>query len=104
MRFNKESIGAASGRAPQGCGAPLWLLSLLNMIILCLHIWILCIIISISRLIGMIFQIMKIIQYLPLLRPFQGAREIYHKRQLNSVVYDNPRDWLIEAKAPIVSN
>ena len=32
MRFSKESIGAAFGRAPQGRGAPLWLLSLLNLI------------------------------------------------------------------------
>ena len=42
IRFNKESIGAASGRAPQGRGAPLWLLSLLNLIILCPDIRILC--------------------------------------------------------------
>ena len=33
--FNKESIGAAFGRAPQGRGAPLWMLSLLNLMILC---------------------------------------------------------------------
>ena len=35
--FNKESKGAAFGRAPQGRGAPLCMLSLLNMIILCLN-------------------------------------------------------------------
>ena len=69
--FNKESKGAAFGRAPQGRGAPLWLLSLLNMMILCLHIWILCIIISILHLFGMIFQIMRIIPYLFPLEPFQ---------------------------------
>ena len=40
ITFNKESIGAAFGRAPQGRGAPLWMLSLLNVIILCLNIWI----------------------------------------------------------------
>ena len=89
--FNKESKGAAFGRAPQGRGAPLWLLSLLNMIILCLHIWILCIIISILRLFGMIFQIMKIITYLSLLRPCQGAREIYHPSGTQTHVGPCPR-------------
>ena len=39
-RRDKETIGAAFGRAPQGRGAPLWMLSLLNVIILCLNIWI----------------------------------------------------------------
>ena len=77
--FNKESKGAAFGRAPQGRGAPLWLLSLLNMIILCLHMWILCIIISISRLFGMLLQIMERIPYLSPLEPFQVAREIYQQ-------------------------
>ena len=40
ITFNKESKGAAFGRAPQGRGAPLWMLSLLNVIIICLSIWI----------------------------------------------------------------
>ena len=35
--FNKESIGAAFGRAPQGRGAPLWMLSLFNVVVLCLR-------------------------------------------------------------------
>ena len=35
IRFNNESIGAAFGRAPHGRGAPLWMLSLLNLMILC---------------------------------------------------------------------
>ena len=69
--FNKESIDEDFGRAPQGRGAPLWLLSLLNTIILCLHIWILCIITSISRLFGMILQIMEIIPYLSYLSLFR---------------------------------
>ena len=34
ITFNKESKGAAFGRAPQGRGAPLWMLSLLNLTIL----------------------------------------------------------------------
>ena len=37
-----------------------------------------CIIISMLRLFGMIFQIMKIIPYLSLLKPFEGAHEIYY--------------------------
>ena len=32
--FDKESRGAAVGRAPQGRGAPLWLLSLSNVVVL----------------------------------------------------------------------
>ena len=35
--FDKESIGAAFGRAPQGRGAPLWLLSLSNVVVLWLR-------------------------------------------------------------------
>ena len=69
--FNKESNHRG---APRPCGArpkAAPLLSLLNMMILCLHIWILCIIISISHLFGMIFQIMMIIPYLSPLEPFQ---------------------------------
>ena len=31
--FDKESKGAAFGRAPQGRGAPLWLFSLLNVVV-----------------------------------------------------------------------
>ena len=34
--IDKESIGAAFGRAPQGRGAPLWMLSLSSLRILCL--------------------------------------------------------------------
>ena len=69
--FDKESNHRG---APRPCGArpkAAPLLSLLNMMILCLHIWILCIIISISHLFGMIFQIMRIIPYLSPLEPFQ---------------------------------
>ena len=57
IRFNKESIGAAFGRAPQGRGAPLWMLSLLNLIILCLEMCILHIIIRISCLFGNIYEL-----------------------------------------------
>ncbi len=45
--FSKESKGAASGRAPQGRGAPLWLLSLLDIVILCLRM---CILRAIMRI------------------------------------------------------
>ena len=33
-RKNKETIGAAFGRAPQGRGAPLWLFSLISLVFL----------------------------------------------------------------------
>ena len=37
IRRNKETIGAAFGRAPQGRGAPLWLVSLFFLVFL--YIW-----------------------------------------------------------------
>ena len=37
LRPDKESIGVAFGRAPQGRGAPLWLLSLSNVVVLWLR-------------------------------------------------------------------
>ena len=65
----KTTTGALRARGARPKAAPL--LSLLNMMIMCLHIWILCMIISISHLFGMIFQIMRIIPYLSPLEPFQ---------------------------------
>ena len=64
--FNKESIGAAFGRAPQGRGAPLWMLSLLNLIILCLEMCILHIIMRILCLFGNISRIISIIPIGPI--------------------------------------
>ena len=38
--FNKESIGAAFGRAPTGgASRPQWVLSLLNVVVLCLILY-----------------------------------------------------------------
>ena len=52
--FNKESIGAAFGRAPQGRGAPLWMLSLFNVVVLCLRMHTLRAIIRVLCTLGVI--------------------------------------------------
>ena len=67
-RESKENKGAAFGRAPQGRGAPLWMLSLLNLIILSLNTPVLCLSIRILWLFGSILQIIALIHYLPLFR------------------------------------
>ena len=54
IRFNKESIGAAFGRAPQGRGAPLWMLSLFNVVVLCLRMHTLRAIIRVLCTLGVI--------------------------------------------------
>ena len=52
--FNKESKGAAFGRAPQGRGAPLWMLSLFNVVVLCLRMHTLRAIIRVLCTLGVI--------------------------------------------------
>ena len=52
--LNKESIGAAFGRAPQGRGAPLWMLSLVNVVVLCLRMHTLRAIIRVLCTLGVI--------------------------------------------------
>ena len=52
--FDKESIGAAFGRAPQGRGAPLWMLSLFNVVVLCLRMHTLRAIIRVLCTLGVI--------------------------------------------------
>ena len=68
---SKESISAAFGRAPQGRGAPLWRLSLLDMLILTPNLCILYMIIHILYLIWIIpWIIRKISYFLPF--PLEG--------------------------------
>ena len=56
-KFDRESKGAAFGRAPQGRGAPLWLLSLSNVAILWLRTCILRGILCILCMSGMVLWI-----------------------------------------------
>ena len=80
--FNKESMHRGALRPCRARPKAASLLSLLNIIILCLHIWIKYIIISMLQLFGMIFQIINIIPYLSLLMPFEGAHEIDHMERV----------------------
>ena len=62
--LNKESIGAAFGRAPQGRGAPLWMHSLFNVVVLCLRMRILRAIMRIVCMFGVIVWIISVIPYI----------------------------------------
>ena len=59
--FDQASKGAACGRAPQGRGAPLWLLSWSNVAILCLGMCILHVIMCILCMSGIVLWIIRII-------------------------------------------
>ena len=74
--FSKESIGAAFGRAPQGRGAPLWLFSLLTIVILCINMCILCVV---RRILYVFYIFWRIILNNSLclpIHPLNGAYEI----------------------------
>ena len=76
LRLDKESIGAAFGRAPQGRSAPLWMLSLSITGMLGLITRIPWLIMRILCLFGSIFWITVAIPLFFLTRPILGAREI----------------------------
>ena len=74
--IDRESIGAAFGRAPQGRGAPLWMLSLSIMGMLGLDAGIPCPIMRILCLFGLIFWIIMAIPLFFPTRPIPAALEI----------------------------
>ena len=76
LRLDKESIGAAFGRAPQGRGAPLWMLSLSIMGMPGLDAGIPCPIMRILCLFGLISWIIMAIPLFFPTRPITAAREI----------------------------
>ena len=62
--LNKESIGAAFGCDPQGPGAPPWMLSLFNVVVLCLRMRILRAIVRVVCAFGMILWMISMIAYI----------------------------------------